>query len=64
MPDVLVSGTAPAGPPSRDPHRTARIGAESVHASFLGGCDGGVGPVRKALGIGYPGRSPGCGSWR
>jgi 2-polyprenyl-6-methoxyphenol hydroxylase-like FAD-dependent oxidoreductase len=38
---------------------TARIGDQSVHASFLVGCDGGASPVRKALGIGYPGKSLG-----
>jgi 2-polyprenyl-6-methoxyphenol hydroxylase-like FAD-dependent oxidoreductase len=37
----------------------ARIGVDTVHASFLVGCDGGAGPVRKTLGIGYPGRSLG-----
>lgn len=35
---------------------TARIGDETVHASYLVGCDGGASPVRKILGIGYPGK--------
>jgi 2-polyprenyl-6-methoxyphenol hydroxylase-like FAD-dependent oxidoreductase len=38
---------------------TVRINDRVVEASYLVGCDGGSSPVRKALGIGYPGKSLG-----